>query len=194
MSKAAAKKTRRLLLLPDVKVSMFEDVERLRDEKLLQEAAARDAEGAGIVSRAESWDESTKASYVIPTVFRGHDSWPSSSPLKCWQCDLYFEGVPFFLPVRIVDRDDNTGDSVDRERVAHKTTQIEVRGNICSPGCAKAYIDEHYRLDYVAMRTQDSLLVAACSIFQGRPVTSVAPAPSKLLRVEYSGSRAVPFG
>lgn len=62
----------------------------------------------------------------IPKKFTSVESWPKSTNLKCWSCDLIPRAAPSFIP--------QNPEIVDGKEVC------DVLGNFCHSGCAAEYI------------------------------------------------------
>lgn len=138
-----------------------------------------------------------RESYVIPSRFVSHETWPRASPLKCWQCDMYFRGPPLFIPRRIVDTPapiDMSISEIEKRKhlgesltVSNNIMSVEAEGNMCSFACARRWIDE--RSSSIRDRQQRiSVLIGAYHIYYGKRVVDIPAAPSKLERIEYGGS------
>lgn len=111
----------------------------------------------------------------IPDRFVSVESWPTSTNLLCWECDLPFSGYPKFIPTDVED--------------AHSTKTCRTIGNFCRWSCAAAHvgrvIPEHYRPGVLLMMTYFE------SKFTGNRRYKIFPSPPKTTMMQYCGPTGI---
>jgi hypothetical protein len=114
----------------------------------------------------------------IPSHFTDIEKWPKETNLCCHSCCFTFVGPPLFVPKGINHHGDNN------------QLEISVEGNFCSFSCAQIYIDEKYppHTYYAKHWNICNMLRFVYSLFTGRQVAHILPAPSKLLLRKYGGT------
>jgi hypothetical protein len=108
----------------------------------------------------------------LPRRYTGRESWPKSSNLKCWHCDIVIGDV---MPKFIASNPSLVAGEIN----------CDVTGAFNTWGCVVAYIDHHYR----GSKNSDArnLTAILCSQIIGSRVTIIHPAPPKSLMSQYCG-------
>jgi hypothetical protein len=99
----------------------------------------------------------------IPKIY-DKNTWIKTTNLKCWKCDLFFKGIPYFIATKSL-RDPT--------------------GNFCSPGCARLYIDTE--ADPIHKWEMEMQLKFLHTELTGQTNVTIYPAPNKTRRQEYGG-------
>lgn len=111
----------------------------------------------------------------IPKKFTSVATWLTSSNLKCWNCDLYTNSFPKFIPLNY--EMDISGDI------------CEPYGNFCEWNCAAAYISKEFPKD----QQRDLLYTLTLfeSKFSGKRKERIVPTLPKTLMKCYSGNKGL---
>jgi hypothetical protein len=112
----------------------------------------------------------------IPARFTSPETWPKSTNLKCWNCDLQFSSYPRFI-------------AMNPEYGPNKVEIYEVYGNFCEWNCAVRYIKEK-----MPPQQQNDLHRLVCIVsqkFTGRHVQKIMPSPDKTRMQPYCGDHGL---
>jgi hypothetical protein len=120
--------------------------------------------------------EPTTVYSELPKCFRDVPSWPKSSNLKCWACDLLFTLYPKFVPMN-PERDCDGNDICD------------ALGNFCQWNCVVKYIRTVFPKDQQA--DMERLVCIFQEKFTGRRREKIPPSPDKTERKEYCGEKGL---
>jgi hypothetical protein len=101
------------------------------------------------------------------------EKWKSSTNIKCWFCDLSFKNQPIFIPKNIL----NTGDG----------KELDVLGNFCSFGCAKAFINTNKIIQEDKEWEYDKYLKYLYKLFYKKSINDIIPSPNKYKLTHYGG-------
>ena len=104
----------------------------------------------------------------LPMIFKGLDTWPVSTNLRCWNCYRSFDSRPVFIPG-------------DLQRNGH----MSVGGCYCTFACATRYINLHY--DGGELWDVHHSLLQLYKIFTGVLVIDIAVAPDIYEMVQFGG-------
>lgn len=144
------------------------------------------------ISLAEvaAWSQEKKASRVyfdmdaidrainyqrLPRQFTGVDSWPRSSNLKCWHCDIVIGDIaPKFIPV----------DPSKRSGEMH----CDAYGAFNSWSCAVAYVDTNFT---GAKRSDSRNLIATFARAIDGIDSVIHPAPPRTIMSAYCGETGI---
>jgi hypothetical protein len=108
----------------------------------------------------------------LPGKFTGIEQWPISSNLRCWHCDIVIgDSVPLFVPLTLNMQGDNF----------HCNTE----GVFNKWGCVMSYIDDHY--NGRKWEQTRNLVKIVASIFTGKDVRIIQPAPPRTTMEPYGG-------
>jgi len=111
----------------------------------------------------------------IPKTFTGVANWPTSSNLKCWECDQMPDSYPKFIPQ--YPTMNQSGDT------------CSVFGHFDEWSCAVRYV----RREFPAMQQWDTLKILCIfeSKFSGKLKNALPEAPPKTLMKAYCGSGGI---
>ncbi len=154
------------MLVPDIpqrKIVIFKGL-KLAD---VRESMARGPDIAEIATQMIKYDK-------IPTKFSGLDTWPRSSNLRCWHCDLVIgESTPLFVPVTFNMHGDNF--------------ECNTEGVFNKWGCVISYINRQY--SGRKWEQTKNLVKNVASIFTGREIQIIQPAPPRTIMEPYGGDQ-----
>lgn len=108
-----------------------------------------------------------------PREFVSLDTWPKSTNIPCWNCDIQFAGRPWpIVDYFFCDRDGNR--------------RIRTKGCFHSANCAMAYINNEYTND---QERDDKIrgLLYIYKKFTGKNINIIKPAYSKTEMKKYKG-------
>lgn len=107
----------------------------------------------------------------LPRRFESVASWPESSNLRCWHCDLPINGPPKFVPLTFT--------------MANGEYICNTEGVFNRWGCAVAYID--YTFSGQKREQARQTIKIMCSKIRGEQISYINPAPPRTLMVQYGG-------
>lgn len=116
--------------------------------------------------------KSKKEYTEIPRQFTGVDSWPKSSNLKCWECDLIPDSYPKFIP----------------QYPTYKEGQepiCDVYGHFDDWACAARHIEREFP------RNKWDMLSSLCifeALFSKNKKDKIQPALAKTVMQDYCGA------
>lgn len=111
----------------------------------------------------------------IPKKFTSVESWPKSTNLLCWECDLLPESYPKFVPMN--------PEIIDGVRLC------DVHGNFCEWNCVIAYIQKKF-----PTCQHKDLKESACifeSLFTGKRRLVIMESPAKTKMKAYCGKSGI---
>lgn len=110
----------------------------------------------------------------LPSIFNNTATWPQTTNLRCWNCDLVFSGIPVFIPKGI-------------DSLSDGNYNIITSGCFCSFNCAIAFNNLHNIkiCDNVNVR---EMLQFLYKVFNEKSVKEILPAPSKYIMKQYGGT------
>jgi hypothetical protein len=110
----------------------------------------------------------------IPSTFISINDWPEKTNIKCWTCDLNFDGIPVFIPKLIEPAPTESGYSMG------------VLGCFCGFNCCMSYNNTHNKKLCQNIRTREMLLFLH-KIFLNYRVKEIYESPSKYMMKQYGG-------
>ncbi len=119
------------------------------------------------ISAAAEERRGSENSVELPKTFTTVEAWPQRSTLRCWECADCFNSRPAFLPITTPDG-------------------IVPRGNFCGWGCAIKYLRLHYPKE--TRWDIEKQMIIVRSLFDNRPIYSIAEAPDKTRKKSFCGS------
>lgn len=124
-----------------------------------------------IMSQAKDPEEVEKIE-PLPTSFEDIKTWPKTTNILCFGCDMKFETMPLFVPSSIEPMDGYL--KMTRE------------GCFCSFMCASSYIHLHYTRirDW---RDRMDMLKVLYRVIKKRSVEDIPQAPDKYTMTQYGG-------
>lgn len=142
---------RHMVFLRNVKLSDCINIDDLFEEKLMDQV--------------NDDPQPVEVGPKLPDVYKGLKTWPKTTKLLCWHCNLAFDDIPVFIPKSIEPIDGGasnlSAEPVTRQEVAQmwnnggerqeystirSTSKYAMgrEGCFCSFNCALAFIDLHY--------------------------------------------------
>jgi len=115
--------------------------------------------------------KSKKEYTVIPRQFTGIDSWPKTSNLKCWECDLIPDSYPKFIPLYPCYKHD-------------QEPTCDIYGHFDDWSCAARYIEKEFP------KNKWDMLNTLCifeAIFSKVKKDKIPAAPHKTIMQDYCG-------
>lgn len=113
---------------------------------------------------------------TIPKKFINVQSWPTTTNLKCWNCDLLFQCYPKFIPI-------------NPERAPEGYDVFGVLGNFHEWNCAVKYVKEKMPLEQQWDAIKLINLIAGK--FTGKMHTRIQPSPEKTEMKQYCGEEGI---
>jgi hypothetical protein len=110
----------------------------------------------------------------IPSTFTCMNTWPTKTNIKCWTCDLNFDGVPVFIPKLIEPSPTDSGYSMG------------VLGCFCGFTCAMTHNNLFNGKLCQNIKSRD-MLMFLYNIFLNHHVKEIYESPSKYMMKQYGG-------
>lgn len=114
-----------------------------------------------------------------PDKFRGVDTWPHTTNLKCWRCDCTFASMPWFVPT-------------DMYRDRDGSLVMDTHGVFCTPNCTQAYIEEKFRVE-PSRYDKERYLKILVQLVTGKRVDKIVPSPDRTVMEQYRGSGGITY-
>lgn len=116
---------------------------------------------------------------AMPERFRGMDSWPRETNLKCWQCDCTFKSMPWFMPSDLYrDRDG--------------MIVMDPHGVFCTPNCVQAYIELRFKGEPGRYDKERNLRILV-KMVTGKTIEKIIPSPDKTKMEQYCGNGGITY-
>ncbi len=154
----------------------------------------------------------------LPQFFDSLETWPTSTNIKCWYCDLKFDTVPIFVPHAVAtdiykaeediydhysesDDDSDYSDDSDKKKspkrhrktvaqIKEKLHKFSVEGCFHSFECASSYIKMTYH-DVGTMIDKLCLLKMLYQCFFKRSIQTIPDAMPKNNMIQYGGDMSI---
>jgi hypothetical protein len=115
---------------------------------------------------------------TLPDTFKNVKEWPISCGLHCSNCDLTFCGRPWFIPLCLTFKIDNSLQEQSLER--HLV--------FCTPFCASYYYHNVNDKKIIDKWDIDKLFKELFFRMTGKKVIYIPDAPEKTVMIQYKGS------
>ena len=109
----------------------------------------------------------------IPSKFTSLDNWEPTN-IKCWFCFCSFKNLPIFIPKEIYNTDNGK--------------VMDVYGNFCSFGCAKAFLNFRENIDEDKYWDYNEMLKMLYKIFYNKKIYDIKASPSQYNLVWFGGN------
>jgi hypothetical protein len=106
----------------------------------------------------------------IPIILSSLDEYPESSNIKCWHCDLTFDGRPVLLP-----------DIIEKHKDTYK---LSIYAGCCSFACGMAYISLYFPKVTEKFAKID-MLKLLYKLLNGKTPIIMKKAPSRHIMIHY---------